>query len=163
MDRFWSKVEIRNIDECWLWQASKTNAGYGQFWCDDSLQLAHRISWKIHYGEIPIGMLVCHKCDTPSCVNPNHLWLGTSNDNMQDKMKKNRGKWATGIQSGAYTHPEKRPHGDSHGKTKLSSNDIQEIRTKHMNENLSAKELSDIYNISYVQMWRILHNNSRKD
>ena len=79
---FWSKVNKTNT--CWLWIGGKTKDGYGT--CSNGY--AHRQSWKIHYGDIPRGLLVLHTCDIRNCVNPNHLWLGTILDNIKDRDNK---------------------------------------------------------------------------
>ena len=88
MERFWAKVD--KSGDCWLWTASKTKEGYGYFRFDGAMRKAHRMSWLLTNGEIPEGMLVCHTCDNPSCVNPKHLWLGTNRDNMDDMNAKGR-------------------------------------------------------------------------
>jgi hypothetical protein len=77
---------------CWLWIAGKTSDGYGTINFQNKTMLAHRVSWQFYKGEIPSKMLVCHKCDEPSCVNPEHLFLGTQADNMNDMKSKNRRK-----------------------------------------------------------------------
>ena len=85
IDRFWSKVAIREEDECWLWQAAKHEYGYGYFNIGGGMRLAHRVSWELEYGSIPYGKYVLHKCiDTPACVNPYHLYLGDQLDNCSD-------------------------------------------------------------------------------
>jgi HNH endonuclease len=92
--RFWSKT--RKTNGCWLWIGAKNAAGYGKvFWNKDTerrsvLTDAHRTSWLLHFGPIPDGCYVCHACDTPSCVNPQHLWLGTNSDNILDAIRKGR-------------------------------------------------------------------------
>ena len=86
-ERFWSKVE--KTADCWLWTAGVTS-GYGQIHLKRVLHLAHRLSWQIHFGEIPKGMCVLHKCDNKICVNPEHLWLGTKADNNADMLNKGR-------------------------------------------------------------------------
>ena len=75
---------------CWLWLGSGTQNGYGHFYYEGRVQLAHRASFEIFNGEIPDGLLVCHKCDTPACVNPDHLFTGTYSDNARDSINKNR-------------------------------------------------------------------------
>lgn len=86
--RFWSKVE-RGAD-CWLWTAAHAKFGHGLFWLDGKLVQAHRVSWLIHFGQIPKGLSVLHKCDQPSCVRPSHLFLGTQRANVHDMWWKGR-------------------------------------------------------------------------
>lgn len=92
-ERFWKKVDVRGADECWEWQGFVAPNGYGRF--DGGL--AHRFSWVLANGAIPeandyspFGYLILHKCDNRSCVNPNHLFLGTQQDNIQDQVAKGR-------------------------------------------------------------------------
>ena len=75
---------------CWLWVARKNAGGYGTFKADSKSLLAHRVSYELYVGEIPDGMCVCHKCDTPACVNPQHLFLGSHKDNAVDCVQKGR-------------------------------------------------------------------------
>jgi hypothetical protein len=74
---------------CWLWVGTTTR-GYGRIRAFGSTQRAHRVSWLIHRGPIPSGIGVCHRCDTPSCVNPDHLFLGDQRDNLRDMVRKGR-------------------------------------------------------------------------
>ena len=121
--RFWAKVN--KTDSCWLWTASKTTVGYGMIGIGfgfNRLIGAHRASWILHKGPIPDGLCVLHNCpggDTPSCVNPNHLWLGTKMDNFHDLMRK--GRLVIG----------RRYHGEQHLKHKLTSDQVKEIRQRH--------------------------------
>ncbi len=75
---------------CWLWEAGASKAGYGLIQCADYYGFAHRYSYTKFKGNIPKGKFVCHKCDMPPCVNPDHLWLGSHADNMQDCARKGR-------------------------------------------------------------------------
>ncbi len=92
---FWSKVS--KTSDCWLWMGSKRKSGYGHFRYMGRLQSAHRVAWQLAFGPIPAGMNVLHRCDNPSCVRPDHLFLGTQADNMADKMAKKRYKGPGGI------------------------------------------------------------------
>lgn len=93
--RFWEKVIRREDDACWGWTAAKANGGYGVLGNGNRLVRAHRLSYELHVGPIPAGMEVCHRCDNPECTNPQHLFLGTHADNVQDMLQKRR-DWAGG-------------------------------------------------------------------
>ena len=87
-DRFWSKVE--RGDGCWHWRGAAERSGYGSFRFRGRAQRAHRVSWVLTNGTIAEGMHVLHRCDNPACVRPDHLFLGTHQDNMDDKSAKGR-------------------------------------------------------------------------
>lgn len=88
-ERFWEKVD--KTGDCWEWTGFKNRQGYGQFQVSTKNgQPAHRVSFELANGKIPDGMHVCHKCDNPPCVRPDHLFLGTPSDNMKDMVKKGR-------------------------------------------------------------------------
>lgn len=87
-DRFWSHVD--KGDGCWLWTAHRSEQGYGVFSLAGKNRRAHRISYALHHGPIPAGQMVCHRCDTPACVRPGHLFLGTGRDNAADCIAKGR-------------------------------------------------------------------------
>ncbi len=88
-ESFWRKV--KKSDGCWIWMASRNKpSGYGQVGYQGKHTSAHRLSYYLSYGDIPSGMCVCHKCDNPFCVRPDHLFLGSPTDNMRDSSVKNR-------------------------------------------------------------------------
>lgn len=113
-ERFWSKVY--KTKTCWLWTATKDSSGYGRFRVSTKLVGSHRLSYEWAYGSIKPGFVVMHSCDTPACVNPKHLSLGTHADNMADMSNKGRGRnWCTGVtkcKNGHEFNPENIYHYD---------------------------------------------------
>lgn len=127
INRFWNKVIKQN--GCWKWTAMENDFGYGIINSGGRggrPLRAHRVSWEIHNGNIPKGKHILHKCDNPTCTNPEHLFLGTNYDNVQDMVKKGRtcrgqkhvekmrAVAARGNKNGARTHPEMVPKGETH-------------------------------------------------
>ena len=122
-DRFWPKVAIiYDEDSCWVWTASKHSkrgSEYGQIKVTRTRKIsAHRASWEINFGPIPEGMCVCHRCDNPSCVRPDHLFLGTQKENLVDCRDKGRLGGCVGFK------------GPSAFRAKLTAAQIQEIRAQ---------------------------------
>jgi hypothetical protein len=100
LDRFFDKVSFEPNSGCWLWTATVDSCGYGLFGIGGSgnTRRAHRVSYELFKEPIKTGLKVCHKCDTPSCVNPDHLFCGTDADNMKDRDSKQR--TARGVKNG---------------------------------------------------------------
>jgi hypothetical protein len=82
--------KIQKTDDCWLWVSSIDNIGYGRFCLDRRNAKAHRVAWQLYRGPIENGLFVLHKCDVRNCVNPDHLFLGTQDDNIKDCVRKGR-------------------------------------------------------------------------
>lgn len=85
---FWARIE--KGDDCWLWRGAMRPNGYGGYVMNRVPVYAHRLSWQIHHGPIPAGLFVCHRCDVKRCVRPDHLFLGTRQENMDDMKRKGR-------------------------------------------------------------------------
>ena len=95
IDEFWNRVKKGN--DCWEWLGGKDRDGYGRYNLTVSYENlskkwygAHRLSYTLTKGNIPKGKVICHSCDNPGCVNPDHLWVGTQQDNVRDMDQKNR-------------------------------------------------------------------------
>lgn len=112
---------------CILWLGSCMPFGHGRMRWDGRLHLTHRLAWMAHRGEIPEGIMVCHKCDVPSCINPNHLFLGTNADNILDMYAKGRR---------VMTRGEKGPN------AKLSDDQVRAIRADPRRQKLIAADFS---------------------
>jgi hypothetical protein len=135
---FIKKRVFCNENGCWEWQGAKHKQGYGNVRYSGKTWLAHRLSWKIFNGEIPVNAKVCHKCDVMSCCNPNHLFLGTQKDNVDDAIKKQRFK------------PGKLPR-----QLKLTWDQVQEIK-KLNSEGITRKKLQEKFEVSRTCIAKIL-------
>ena len=128
--RFWSKVN--KTDYCWEWTGWASLLGYGKFVIKNVSFSAHRISWLIHFGDIPEGLCVLHKCDNRRCIRSNHLFLGTHKDNTQDMYNKNRQG------------------------SKLTEDIVLKIRSMY-ECGISQKEIMDYFDIPRTTIYSIVH------
>ena len=145
MQRFWDKVELSPEHTCWEWIAHIDKDGYGKAKINGRTLRAHRVSYELTYGKVPNGLLVCHKCDNRSCVNPKHLFLGTDKDNMRDKANKNRCN----------------QKGEKNNASKYSDHIIKPIRDLYNTGLYSHKDLTKKIGISKSQIGRIVIGESR--
>jgi hypothetical protein len=128
------------ISGCWNWRKATTSRGYGTFTYRSKKERANRVSYLVFKGFIPEGIFVCHTCDNPSCVNPDHLYLGTHQQNVDDKLKRNR-----------------QPRGEKINLAKLKEKDIIKIRSSYENKEKTQQSLADEYNVSQTAISRIIH------
>lgn len=151
-ERFWSKVKKSGPDECWEWQAAKGSGGYGHFWVPDlgRMAAAHRVSYELANGPLPakdfgqlgaVGVVICHTCDNPPCVNPAHLFAGTQAENTADKLAKGRQADNTG---------------ESNPKAKLTRADVEAIRREATGKYGERMEIARKWNISSGHVSKIL-------
>lgn len=143
-ERFENFITMEPNTGCWLWTGFTHKRGYGQFMITtDVPRRAHRVSWELFYGPIPEGLLVLHHCDTRSCVNPKHLFLGTPWDNTHDAINKKR-----------------LAKGEQHGHAKLTEAQVIAIRHDNRPQSVIAKEYgviqATISPIKLYKTWRHL-------
>lgn len=121
---------------CWLWAGSCCEKGYGRVNISGKNKRAHRVSWSQENGPIPDGAFVCHRCDTPSCVNPDHLWIGSPLENMEDMISKGR---------------DKPNRGTKNGFAVLNESVISDVR----NNGLSCRETAEFYGVHVTTIRRV--------
>lgn len=134
--RFWEKVQ--KSDGCWEWTAHRGYFGYGRIMVAKKAQPAHRISWELANGPIPKGLFVCHSCDNPPCVRPDHLFLGTQADNMRDMGNKGR-----------------QPHGENHRNAKFSLENIREMKRLRI-QGMAIRAIARQFNTNRIYVRDIL-------
>ncbi len=148
--RFWRFVGEKLDNVCWEWQGNKNSRGYGIITDgkNKTTVYAHRISYEIHCSSIPSGMCILHKCDNPSCVNPDHLFLGTYKDNMVDMVSKGR---------------MVSQKGELNNMSKLTNHDVKMIKQYYTTKEKTIKELSIFFDVNIRHIYRIIGGERRKD
>ena len=157
--RFWNNVNKAGPrhpvlgTRCWEWLGSTIGNGYGQYQTLGECY-AHRVSFRLNVGEIPKGIHVLHKCDNPICVNPDHLLLGTQQDNVDDMYKKGRQdhtRNARGDCHGLRIHPERIAKGERNGRAILTEEQVIWTRQRYSQGGITYPELSYLLGISQVR------------
>jgi hypothetical protein len=141
-DRFYLKFTINNENGCWEWAANRFPKGYGCFKLNGKSQAAHRVSYEIHIGKIKKGMVICHHCDNPCCVNPAHLFMGTQKENLLDRKEKGRSIF-----------------GEKNGRSKLKTADINKIRLLLKNK-IDQRDIAKEFGVGQTTISRIKMNES---
>ena len=127
---------------CWLWQRPGGHCDHGQIWFDGKLHMVHRLVWTICIGDIPIGLFVLHKCDDGRCCNPEHLFLGTQQDNIADMIAKGRDN---------FPNP-----GEKNGRALLREEDVLTIRSL-FEQGATQQQLAVAYGMSHSAITKIVH------
>jgi hypothetical protein len=136
--------KINNKTGCHEWLRATLGRGYGQLWYKGEKYLAHRLSYKINKGDIG-DYHVLHTCDNPKCINPDHLWLGTNTDNMNDKIKKGRVV-----------------KGENHPQAKLTDRQIKTLKSLYSTGEFFQKDLGIIFGIVQSQVSALINNKKRQ-
>jgi hypothetical protein len=155
--RFWEKVD--QTGDCWVWLAHKDHAGYGQFTYESKTIRSHRVSWMLTHGEIPNGLFVCHKCDNPSCVRPDHLFLGTHSDNMRDSYKKGRKVLPERTR---FVKGRQGRRGEESYWAKLTSDQVVEIRQLYEQGSITQEALAQRYGVNRTTVRDIINRRNWK-
>lgn len=134
---------------CWLWSKYRNNGGYGVLSWNGKKYKTHRLSWKLYFGEIPDGLNVLHACDTPACINPHHLFLGTQEENVKDCAIKGR----------IVSSPR---FGEENPMTKFSDEQVRRLRRLYA-DGIRQHNLADIFGMSRMTVSRIVRRELRKE
>ncbi len=143
--RFWSHVD--KSDECWTWTAGRNRSGYGKFKIGGRTLGAHRVAFAWEHGDAA-GLLACHHCDNPACVRPSHMFAGTPDDNMQDKVRKGRQSRGASHSQAVCAGERRILRGSEMSFAKLTEAVIPEIRAMHAAGGHTLGEIAARFGIS---------------
>lgn len=148
LERIMSRVDTSS--GCWEWTGTRLPAGYGRISVNGRHTYVHRLMWDLTHGAIPNGMFVCHQCDNPRCVNPDHLFVATQKDNLADMRTKERHPWhgKRGDESLLRQRPECILRGENNSMAKLSNIQVREMRRLFMTGTQTQRQLSRMFRIN---------------
>lgn len=149
-ERFWPKVDKRGPNECWPWLASNDQHGYGAFWTGEYLTKAHRFSYSLANGSIPDGIDILHRCDNPSCCNPDHLFAGTAKDNVDDMISKGRES----------KPPRNRVDGERNGHAQYTDAQVRQFRKEFAERKTSIAAFAEFKGVTYQIMRNLLRRHT---
>lgn len=157
--KYWFWDHVNKSETCWEWQGHCSKGGYGVVSFSGKQILAHRASYEMNFGPIPTGHFVCHRCDNPKCVRPDHLFLGAPVDNVRDMLSKGRNKCnpPMGQDHWARKNPEKVRRGSANNKAKLTEKQVAEIREKYASGKYTQTQLSGEYQISQQVISKVIN------
>jgi hypothetical protein len=144
-ETFWNNVD--KTGSCWTWRGATQKDGYGILTYQRKFYLAHRLSYLLAHGIVPDGLNICHTCDNPVCVNPDHLFAGTQLDNVRDMINKSR---------------QVNLKGSSHGMAKLTEAQVSAIRAEYVPYVVTSRHLSDKYCITVSSVKSVLQHRQWK-
>lgn len=156
LEVFWSRIDTNgpipphcpDLGRCWIWTAGIFKSGYGYFSIKHRCFLAHRISWELKFGEIPLGLNALHKCDVRLCVNPDHIFLGTLKDNHDDMVRKGRNAKVCG---------------ERNAFAKLKNDQVIEIRSLYSAGGITQAALGSRFRVNEKIIQRVITNKSYKN
>jgi len=147
MEIYLKENSTENEKGCWEWNKYRDVGGYSKImWTDPDgvvLKVGHRVSYSVFHGSFDTALYVCHKCDNRACINPEHLFLGTHQDNMDDKTAKGRPNGG-------------QPPGSAHAMSRLTEEDVLDIRAR-CSAGETQKALADKYSLLPQYVWKIVH------
>lgn len=144
--RFWERTRLEP-NGCMVWLGARNPKGYGMTTRNGKTRSAHRVAYELAHGEIGSGLHVCHRCDNPPCVNPEHLFTGTNRENVLDSVAKGRAH---------------RTQGEAQWAAKLTEGEVGQILRLYATGEYNQTQLGAMFNVTNSAIWRIVHRRNWK-
>lgn len=158
--RFWGRLSS-TLGGCLEFQGICDKNGYGVIKVDGAMSRTHRLAWEQRNGPIPEGLFVCHRCDNPPCCNVDHLFLGTPAENAEDRDRKGRGRWLSGDNNPSSVNPRRLPRGDRHKNTKLTAEQMVEIKKLYATGMYAQHEIASRFGVQQMTVSRVVRGKAR--